>query len=110
MKTLQANSTLLQECAALEASRELRADCREMRRLAEIIDIAANQTALEEFETKHDVPAGWITDLLEKATNATARLQEMTDNSTLVKACDLDTQSLGGKLHILWGYSTWISA
>jgi hypothetical protein len=101
LKTLQTNTTLMQECAALESGRQLRANCREMRRLAEIIDLAANQTALEDFNTKHDLPADWIAGLLEKATNATAKLKEMNGNSTLVAACEVDTQSLAGKLNIL---------
>jgi hypothetical protein len=104
LKTLQTNTTLMQECAALESGRQLRANCREMRRLAEIIDLAANQTALEDFNMKHDLPADWIAGLLEKATNATARLEEMNGNSTLVAACEADTQSLASKLNIVWDY------
>ena len=93
LKALQANTTLMQQCAELEAGRELRADCREMRRLTEVSNLADNQTALEEFQRKHDLPTEWITKLTEKAANATERLKQLHENSTLVAECDLDTQS-----------------
>jgi hypothetical protein len=90
LRTLQSNTTLMQQCASLEANRHLRTDCREMRRLTEIISIAENQTALQEFQAKHDLPAGWLTSLTEKASNATARLEQLKENSTFVAACDAD--------------------
>jgi len=80
----------MQQCASLEASRQLRAECREMRRLAEIVSIAENQTALQEFQTKHDLSEEWITSLTEKANNASARLEQLRANSTFVAACDAD--------------------
>ena len=93
LKTLQANATLMQQCASLEAGREIRADCRDMRRLTEVASLADNKTALQEFQTKHDLPEEWIMKLTEKAANATVRLEQLKENSTLVAACEADTQA-----------------
>jgi hypothetical protein len=106
LRSLQSNTTLMQQCASLEASRQLRAECREMRRLVEIVSIADNQTALQEFQAKHDLSEEWITSLTEKASNASARLEQLRENSTFVAACDADAPVTACKYSRSAGYQS----
>lgn len=61
--------------------------CKELRRLEEIVIIIANVTLLEEFETKHNLTADQITQLKAEAQNATAQLDMLKSNATLVEEC-----------------------
>jgi hypothetical protein len=63
------------------------AQCNEISRLTQLTDFANNATKLTELETKHNLTAAEIDDIKSAATNATAKLTELTANATLVSQC-----------------------
>jgi hypothetical protein len=93
LKTLQSNTTLVQNCAAKEADEQLKAECHEMNRLTELSSLADNQTALQDFQAEHHLTADEITKFTARAKNATAKLATLQKNSTLVTACQGQKQS-----------------
>ncbi|KIW03276.1 hypothetical protein, variant [Verruconis gallopava] len=97
LKALQSNSTLMQECAVMAAGMKLRAQCREIKELTMLSDLANNQTALQEFQTKHNLTAAEMTKFTDRAKNATEKLATLQKNTTLVAACKSTNQSQSSK-------------
>jgi hypothetical protein len=95
LKALQSNPTLMQNCAVIEANRKLEAECHQMKRRTELSSLADNQTALREFQAKHNLTAAEVTEFTERAKNATTKLATLQKNSTLVDACKAQKQGQG---------------
>lgn len=96
LNTLKSNSTLVSECATIDASSKLQAQCKEMSRLTKITDLANNATALADLQSKHNLTAAQVDKIKDEAANATTKLNAMKSNSTLVSACnDLKAENNG---------------
>ncbi|OCL03110.1 hypothetical protein AOQ84DRAFT_357071 [Glonium stellatum] len=87
LTTLKANSTLVADCAVVDAKLRLEEQCAHIARLTALTDLVNNATKLSELETKKNLTAEEIAKLKEKAANATVRLTEMEKNTTLVDSC-----------------------
>ncbi|KAF2175701.1 hypothetical protein K469DRAFT_723892 [Zopfia rhizophila CBS 207.26] len=87
LQAMQANSTLVQECAVVEAHREVVSECRRMRKLNRLASLANNQTAMEAFMEKKGLNDTQMAKLQERIANATTKLQEMQANTTLTDLC-----------------------
>ena len=85
---LEKNATLVSDCAVLEASEKLKAQCHEIEALTKVVSLANNATALQALESKHNLTAAEIAKLKDKAANATAELTKLQSNATLVAACN----------------------
>lgn len=97
LKTLQANATLVQECAVVEANQMLKRQCHEMAALTELVALSKNNTALQEFEAKHNKSAAWVAAFMERAANASTKLSKLQSNTTLVNACQKAANSTSCK-------------
>ena len=84
---LKSNATLIQDCAVIDASEKLKAQCHEIDALTKIVDLANNATALQALESKHNLTAAEITKIKDGAANATTELTKLQSNATLVAAC-----------------------
>jgi hypothetical protein len=93
LKTLQSNTTLVQNCATIDAARQLKDECHQMTRLTELSNLADNQTALQEFQSEHHLTADEMTKFEARAKNATSKLAALQKNSTLVTACKAQKQN-----------------
>ena len=96
LKTLQSNSTLMSQCAVVDADQKLKSQCHEMSALTKLSDLASNATALNDIQTKRNLTAAQIDKIKELAQNATAKLTKLKSNSTLVSACK-NVKSSSGK-------------
>jgi hypothetical protein len=81
---MQANTTLVSNCAVISAAQDTEDSCSEVKSLQKSVDLAANQTALEN-EAKGN--ATKIAALQSKVFAAATKLTIMTSNTTLVSAC-----------------------
>ena len=87
LTALNANSTLVADCAVVDAKLRLEAKCGNMARLTALTDLVNNATKLNELETRRHLSAKEIADLKAKAANATILLTDMEKNTTLVDSC-----------------------
>jgi len=87
LTALNANSTLVADCAVVDAKLRLEAQCADMARLTALTDLVNNATKLNELETRRHLSAKEISDLKAKAANATILLTDMEKNTTLVDSC-----------------------
>ncbi|KAL3426402.1 hypothetical protein PVAG01_03193 [Phlyctema vagabunda] len=81
---MSSNATLVSTCAVIQAADDTKDDCEKMQKLQKSIDLVNNSTKLE-AKTKGNETK--IAKLQAKATEATAKLAEMSSNTTLVDAC-----------------------
>ncbi|KAJ2899276.1 hypothetical protein MKZ38_003326 [Zalerion maritima] len=86
LSALSSNETLQQFCAA----RATAEDCSKMAKLTKIVDMASNDTLLEE---KFGDDSDKLARLQAKATEAESELGELTGNSTLVGICDAQAET-----------------
>ena len=84
---LQSNTTLVHDCAVIDASEKLKAQCHKIDALTKLADLTNNATALQALESKHNLTSAEITKIKAEAANATAELTKLQSNATLVTAC-----------------------
>jgi len=84
---LTSNTTLVSECAMVDASTKFKADCRNLERLTLLTNLVSNATALSEIATKHNFTAKQMDEIKSEAANATAKLTKLQSNATLVSGC-----------------------
>lgn len=87
LQTLQSNTTLVDECNAINANKKVKAQCAGMKQLAKLAAMATNQTALDAFVAKKKLNDTQVTDLKDKIAKSQTKLQEMQSNSTLTALC-----------------------
>jgi hypothetical protein len=85
---LQSNSTLTSQCAIVDAGEKLKGQCKEMKSLTKLMDVAGNATALSEMATKKNWTDAEMAKFKAHAANATMKLTKLTSNTTLVAACE----------------------
>lgn len=84
---LQSNTTLVSQCAIVDAGEKLKGQCKQMKMLTKMMDVAANATALSEMATKRGWTDAQTTKFKARAANATMKLDKLKSNTTLVDAC-----------------------
>jgi hypothetical protein len=87
LKTLQANSTLVDECNVVAASQMVRAQCKAMKKLAKTAALGSNTTAIDAFVAKKKLNDTQVTKFKEQISKAQTKLQEMQSNTTLTDLC-----------------------
>ncbi|PSN68305.1 hypothetical protein BS50DRAFT_633909 [Corynespora cassiicola Philippines] len=87
LQSMQSNTTLVEECAVVNAHRKDLRRCKKMKRLEKLASMANNDTALVAFTQKKDLNETLIAKLKEKISEATTKLQEMQSNTTLTDMC-----------------------
>lgn len=84
---LNSNTTLVSQCAIVNADKQLKSQCRSLARLTALSNLANNATALSALQAKSNLTANQMTELKAKAANATVKLQELKSNATLTASC-----------------------
>jgi len=84
---LQSNSTLVSQCAIVDAHEKVVQQCKEIATLKKLTAFANNATAMSELETKKNLTATEVSKIKEAAANATTKLTKLQSNTTLVAAC-----------------------
>ena len=87
LKTMQSNTTLVTECAAVDAERKSVSQCMQMKQLTKLATLAGNATALAAFEQKKKMNDTQIEMFKTKIADAPAKLKEMMSNTTLTTFC-----------------------
>ncbi|KAF9700528.1 hypothetical protein EKO04_001899 [Ascochyta lentis] len=95
LQTLQSNTTLVGECAVVNAERKSIRQCRQMKWLAKLAALAGNDTAAAAFEKKKGLNETGIEKLKKKIAEASVKLQEMQSNTTLTSFCTQRQQQKG---------------
>ena len=95
LKTLQANTTLVDECNVINANKAVKAQCFAMKQISKMAALANNQTAMDAFVAKKKLNDTQVTQFKEKVTKAEAKLQEMQSNTTLTDLCSQQKQQKG---------------
>lgn len=84
---LKSNTTLVEECKALQAKEALAHKCAVIRKLTVLVDLAKNTTKLAHLNATE------AAHIKEKAANATIELNKLESNKTLVSECSkLETE------------------
>ncbi|KAF2997073.1 hypothetical protein E8E13_002429 [Curvularia kusanoi] len=94
LQTLQSNTTLVTECATVNAERKSVMQCMQLKQLTKLATLAGNATALAAFGEKKGMNSTQMDKLKEKIANAPTKLKELMSNSTLTTFC---TQHQKGK-------------
>ena len=84
---LNGNSTLVADCAIVDAGDKLKGECHKIQELTHLAMLNSNATALQAEETKRHLSADQMQKLKMKAAAAPAELQKLQGNSTLTAAC-----------------------
>ncbi|KAF2449960.1 hypothetical protein P171DRAFT_428079, partial [Karstenula rhodostoma CBS 690.94] len=87
LKTLQANSTLVDECNVIAANRQVKAQCSAMKKLVRNAALASNATAMDAFVAKKKLNDTQVTKFKERISEAQTKLQELQSNTTLTDLC-----------------------
>lgn len=84
---LKSNTTLVKECATMQAAENLKAQCKEMQQLTNLAKLANNATELQDLQKKYNLTASQVQKIKNEAANATAKLNALQRNSTLIADC-----------------------
>ncbi|KAF2477089.1 uncharacterized protein BDR25DRAFT_309393 [Lindgomyces ingoldianus] len=87
LQTMQANTTLVTECAVIDAHQKVVGECKAMKKLANLANLANNQTAMDAFMAKKKLNDTQMAKLEEKIGNATTKLKALQANTTLTDLC-----------------------
>ena len=87
LQTLQSNTTLVAECAVVNAERRSVRQCKKIKKLTKLAALAGNETALAALEQKKGLNETAIERLKTKIAEASTKLQEMQSNNTLTDFC-----------------------
>lgn len=69
-------------------------ECKELKKLEEIVRILNNATLFAEFEKKHNLTSDEVTKLKDEAQNLTAELTKLESNTTLIEECKKEEEHL----------------
>ncbi|KAL1600637.1 hypothetical protein SLS60_007024 [Paraconiothyrium brasiliense] len=87
LKTLQANTTLVDECNVIAANNQVKSECKAMKKLAKTAALANNQTAMDAFVAKKKLNDTQVTKFKDQISKAQTKLQELQSNTTLTDLC-----------------------
>lgn len=98
LKQLSSNTTLVSQCATINAAEKLKTTCKEMQGLSDVIALVNNATALQALQTKYNLTNAEVAKIKQGAANATAKLTMLKSNSTLVAACQKLESGMNGTM------------
>lgn len=87
LQAIRSNTTLVGECAIVDAERKSAKQCKQMKQLAKLAALAGNDTAMTAFEEKKGLNETQIETLKAKVSEASVKLQAMQSNTTLANFC-----------------------
>jgi hypothetical protein len=87
LKTLQSNTTLVSECAIVNAERKSVGQCMQMKMLTKLAALAGNETAMTAFEEKKKLNETGIEKLKTRIAEAQTKLKDLQSNITLTDFC-----------------------
>ncbi|KAJ4406841.1 hypothetical protein N0V91_004271 [Didymella pomorum] len=87
LQTMQSNTTLVSECAVVNAERKSVNQCMQMKMLTKLAALAGNETAMTAFEEKKKLNETGIEKLKTKIAEAQTKLKDMQSNTTLTDFC-----------------------
>ncbi|KAF3042985.1 hypothetical protein E8E12_009676 [Didymella heteroderae] len=87
LQTMQSNTTLVGECAVVDAERKSVNQCKQMKMLTKLAALAGNETAMTAFEQKKKLNETGIEKLKTKIAEAQTKLKDMESNTTLTDFC-----------------------
>lgn len=98
LQTLQSNTTLVQECQVVDAHQKVVGECKAMKKLEKLANMANNQTAmLEAIAQKKGLNDTQLAKLQQRIASATAKLQDMKGNTTLTDLCAKEVAQKGAQ-------------
>jgi hypothetical protein len=95
LQALQSNSTLVSQCAIVNADIDTKNQCKQMKMLTQLAELAGNETAMAEFQTRRDLNEALMEELREKIQDASKTLETMKANVTLTDFCKQRQQQKG---------------
>lgn len=87
LQTMESNTTLINECAVMNAERKSINQCKQMKMLTKLAALAGNETAMTAFEQKKRLNETGIEKLKAKIAEAQTKLTDMQSNTTLTDFC-----------------------
>jgi hypothetical protein len=87
LQALQSNSTLVSQCAIVNADIDTNRQCKQMKTLTQLAELAGNKTAMFEFQTRRDLNETVMEMLRERIQDASKTLETMKANATLTDLC-----------------------
>ncbi|ORY10794.1 hypothetical protein BCR34DRAFT_588344 [Clohesyomyces aquaticus] len=96
LQTMQGNTTFVTECAVIGAHQKVVGQCKAMKSLAKLSDLANNATAMAALASKKQLNETQMAKLQEKIGNATTKLKEMQANTTLTDLCASQQKAKAG--------------
>lgn len=99
LQAMQSNTTLVGECAIVDAERKSAQQCRQMKKLTKLAALAGNDTAMAAYEQKKGLNETDIEKLKTKVAEAATKLQELQSNTTLTDLCTQRQQQKGDGEH-----------
>ncbi|KAF2652011.1 hypothetical protein K491DRAFT_605765 [Lophiostoma macrostomum CBS 122681] len=95
LQTMQSNTTLVSECAVVDAHQAVLKECKQMTKLTKLADLATNQTAMDALMQKKNLNDTQMAKLQERIANATTKLKTLQGNTTLTDLCTQQAQQKG---------------
>lgn len=87
LNDLSSNTTLATECGTINAHRKAVKDCKKLRKLEQLVELATNKTAYDEHLAGELLNQKQMEQLKKNMENAEIKLQALRGNSTLVDLC-----------------------
>ncbi|KAF2024794.1 hypothetical protein EK21DRAFT_77920 [Setomelanomma holmii] len=95
LQTMASNTTLTTECAAIDAEQKTVSECKQMKQLQKLANLASNTTALDAMVSKKSLNSTEVDKLKEKISKAQTKLQTLSSNTTLTDFCAQRQQGKG---------------
>jgi hypothetical protein len=87
LQALTSNTTLTAECATLETNKKMEKECKHMKKLQGLVDLANNATAISAFAAHKKLNATQIDKLKAGLQGKEAKLKDLQANTTLTAFC-----------------------
>lgn len=97
LASMSSNTTLVAECATIDATEETKSQCKKMEKLTKLAAVAKNSTAMQEIMSK----AKNSTKEMDAINGAAAKLATMSGNSTLTDLCAAEKAAKSSKCTFL---------
>ncbi|KAF2635768.1 hypothetical protein P280DRAFT_522885 [Massarina eburnea CBS 473.64] len=95
LKTMTSNSTLVSECAVVDAHQETIGQCKQMKGLSKLASLASNQTAMDAWVAKKKLNDTQVTKFKDQISKAQTKLDSLNGNTTLTDICSKETSQKG---------------
>lgn len=95
LQTMTSNTTLVGECAVIDAAMKTAGECRSMKMLSKLSMLAGNKTALDAMIAKEKLNGTQVDKLNQKIMKADTKFKAMSSNTTLTQICSAMKQQKG---------------